>query len=151
MTTAAVRRVVTGITPEGESAVLDDSPVTALDLAVPGFELLSLWHTNAGVSVPGSERSAAVIEGDPKPGETTCLYWVFPPGDAPRDMHSAAAVDTVYVVSGEICLRLGGGEDVALGAGDCVVQQGATHTWTNRSDSSAALLIFRVGAEHHDQ
>lgn len=143
----SVRRVVTGMTADGRSLVVGDCAVPQLDIDIPGFAVVPLWHTDASSPAPGAAPSAMVPSGDPQPGQTTVLWSMFGPGDAPRSMHASPTIDHVYVVSGEICLLVDGGQEVPLSANDFLVQQGARHTWVNRSTEPACLLIFRVGAE----
>ncbi|MEU1981980.1 cupin domain-containing protein [Nocardia sp. NPDC019395] len=55
-------------------------------------------------------------------------------------MHRTDSVDFVFVVSGRGRMRLGDGVDVALRAGDCVIQNGTPHAWFN--DGSEEPFVF---------
>ena len=48
-------------------------------------------------------------------------------------MHTTQTVDLDLVLEGEIWLELDDGEEVLLGPGDCVIQNGTRHAWHNRS------------------
>jgi len=51
-------------------------------------------------------------------------------------MHKTRTVDYCIVFSGEIWAVLDEGE-VLLRAGDCLVQRGTHHAWSNRTDEPA--------------
>ncbi len=55
-------------------------------------------------------------------------------------MQRTATLDYVFVLSGEVTLVLDTGE-VQLKEGDTVVQLGAAHAWSNRSDRPCELFI----------
>lgn len=61
------------------------------------------------------------------------------PGRHPL-MHRTESVDYGVVLDGEIVLVLDG-EEVALRAGDVVVQRGTIHAWANRSNRIARMLF----------
>ena len=79
-------------------------------------------------------------------GGTRWSMLTFHPGARARGMHRTQTVDFVQVVSGEIYLVLGGGEERRLGPGDAVVQQGATHAWENRSDEPCVMSAIMLTA-----
>ena len=64
------------------------------------------------------------------------------PGRHPL-MHRTQSVDYGIVLEGEIVLLLDD-EEVALKAGDVVVQRGTIHAWANRSDRIARMLFVLV-------
>lgn len=59
-------------------------------------------------------------------------------------MQRTATLDYVFVLSGEVTLVLDA-EEVQLKAGDTVVQLGAAHAWSNRTDSPCELFISSHG------
>jgi len=58
-------------------------------------------------------------------------------------MHRTESVDYAVVLSGEITLLLDD-QDVALKAGDVVIQRGTNHAWSNRSDKPAMMLYVLI-------
>jgi hypothetical protein len=78
-----VRRVVTGIGPEGRSGVVSDgsAPRAASYRSVPGFESALIWSTAAqttvGAGTPRDDSPQANFV--PCPGETRLMLVSFPP------------------------------------------------------------------------
>ena len=62
-------------------------------------------------------------------------------------MHRTLSCDYVAVMSGEIVLRLDGGEEKTVRAGEFIVQRGANHEWINRSDEVCRILVVGVASE----
>src|SRR4030095_16483407 len=56
-------------------------------------------------------------------------------------MHRTETIDYAIVLEGEITLFLGD-EEVALKAGDVVIQRGTNHAWSNRSSKPARMLYI---------
>jgi mannose-6-phosphate isomerase-like protein (cupin superfamily) len=66
-------------------------------------------------------------------------------GDAPHPyMHKTGSLDFCFVIEGEITLVLDTGQ-VALKAGDIVVQRGTNHAWSNKSDQPCRVVF----TSHH--
>ena len=67
--------------------------------------------------------------------------------DNPRHpgMHRTDTVDYAVVVSGEIWAVMDEGETL-LRAGDCLVQRGTSHAWSNRSDRPCRVAFVLVSA-----
>ncbi len=61
-------------------------------------------------------------------------------------MHTTDTVDFDLVLSGEVWLELDDGEEVKLGPGDCVVQNGTRHAWHNRGAVPVTIATALVGA-----
>lgn len=58
-------------------------------------------------------------------------------------MHRTETVDYAVVLSGEIVMLLDDSE-VTLKAGECLIQRGTNHAWTNRSDEPCRVLFVLV-------
>lgn len=58
-------------------------------------------------------------------------------------MHRTETVDYAVVLEGEITLILDEGE-VALKAGDIVIQRGTSHAWSNRSGKNVKMLYVLI-------
>jgi mannose-6-phosphate isomerase-like protein (cupin superfamily) len=88
---------------------------------------------------------AALAEFDQKlPG---LVEYVEP--DAPG-MHTTATIDYGVVVSGQATLELDDGKTVALNPGDCYIQNGTRHRWSNAGKVPAVVAVVLLGA-HHDK
>jgi len=58
-------------------------------------------------------------------------------------MHRTETVDYAMVLSGEIVMLLDETE-VTLKAGECLIQRGTNHAWTNRSDQPCRVMFVLV-------
>jgi mannose-6-phosphate isomerase-like protein (cupin superfamily) len=61
-------------------------------------------------------------------------------------MHKTNTVDYAIVLSGEIYAMLDEGE-VLLRAGDCLVQRGTRHAWSNRTEKPCVIAFVLVAAK----
>ena len=61
-------------------------------------------------------------------------------------MHRTETVDYAVVLSGEIVMLLDDSE-VTLKEGECLIQRGTNHAWTNRSDKPCRMLFVLVDGE----
>jgi mannose-6-phosphate isomerase-like protein (cupin superfamily) len=61
-------------------------------------------------------------------------------------MHKTDTIDYCVVLSGEIWAVLDEGE-VLLRAGDCLVQRGTNHAWSNRSDTPCVIAFVLIAAK----
>jgi quercetin dioxygenase-like cupin family protein len=171
-----MRRIITGHNAQGKSVILSDGPSPhVLELAgMPGLALINLWVTDgAPASNAGSADAAArpvVLE---PPARGTIFRVVdFPPdaamagrldrgkafeamgaghameAGAPRHpgMHKTSSVDYALVLDGEIWALMDEGE-VLMHAGDCLVQRGTNHAWSNRTDRPCRMAFILVNAD----
>jgi mannose-6-phosphate isomerase-like protein (cupin superfamily) len=60
-------------------------------------------------------------------------------------MHRTHTLDYCVVLSGEIYVVLDEGE-VLLRAGDCLVQRGTRHAWSNRTEEPCIIAFVLVAA-----
>lgn len=85
----------------------------------------------------------------PVPGGAHFIVWQLPPdqsGRNPAGMHATDTVDYVIILSGSVTQLLDSGEEVNLSAGDCLVQGGNAHEWSNRSGQPCVMAVVMVGA-----
>ena len=61
-------------------------------------------------------------------------------------MHKTDTVDYAIVLSGEIYAVMDEGE-VLLRAGDCLVQRGTSHAWSNRTQTPCVIAFVLVAAK----
>jgi quercetin dioxygenase-like cupin family protein len=50
-------------------------------------------------------------------------------------------------MSGEIVLRLDGGEEKTIKAGDFIVQRGVNHQWINRTAEICRIMVVMVASQ----
>ncbi len=170
-----IRRVVTGHNEQGESIIVSDepSPNTLAVLDDPAYGLTDLWVTSstpADNSTDGDPAARKVVLEPPASG-TIFRVVEFPPDaqmagkldrelafekmDAPGvmdnsssrhpGMHKTSTVDYAIVISGEIYAMMDVGETKLL-AGDCLVQRGTNHAWSNRSDKPCLVAFILIDA-----
>ena len=171
-----VRRIITGHNAQGKSVILSDalSPHTLSLIEDPPLGLTDLWVTasapadNAG-SADAAARPALTLE--PSRGGTIFRVVEFPPDQATvgkldraklfealhaggamdqtgarhPGMHKTATVDYAIVLSGEIYAMMDEGETL-MKAGDCLVQRGTNHAWSNRSQAPGLVAFVLVAA-----
>ena len=171
-----IRRIITGHNAKGQSVILSDAPSPhALSLIDdPAFGLTDLWVTsgspadNAG-SADAAARPAITLE--PPRGGSIFRVVEFPPdratvgkldrtklfevmhasgamdqeGARHPGMHKTATVDYAIVLSGEIYAMMDEGETL-MKAGDCLIQRGTNHAWSNRSQQPCLVAFVLVSA-----
>jgi mannose-6-phosphate isomerase-like protein (cupin superfamily) len=149
---ATARRVVTGVDDEGRSCVVSDGPAPVAG----GF--VELWATDGPVEQPLPPGALAeAIE--PPPGGTWWRLFTIPPVAEMRErlagatvpgidrdgFHTTATVDYVTVLEGEVTLVLDRAQ-IALRAGDCVIQRGTRHAWRNHGDVPVRMMAMMLSA-----
>jgi mannose-6-phosphate isomerase-like protein (cupin superfamily) len=169
-----IRRVVTGHDARGKSVIVSDGPSPHV-LMIPGrddFGLTNLWVTDGAPAsnVGNADAAARPVVLEPPAGGSIFRVVEFPPDkvaasfdrkaafssmgadhamdpDASRHpgMHKTATVDYAIVLSGEIWALMDEGETL-LKAGDCLVQRGTNHAWSNRSDAPCLVAFILVSA-----
>jgi naringenin degradation protein FdeH len=170
-----MRRVVTGHDASGRSVVLSDgeSPHHFVLEKAGGLGLTELWETRSAPADNTGRADAAEHERriEPVNGGTVFRVIEYPPdrerlksidpeahfasmGARAADaatrrhpgMHRTDTIDYCIVLSGEIWAVLDEGE-VLLRAGDCLVQRGTNHAWSNRGDAPCTVAFVLVAAE----
>src|SRR5260370_25510167 len=166
-----MRRIPTGHNAQGKSIILSDGPSPhVLELAgMPGLALTNLWvrdgppARNAGsadaaarpvvleppargtifrvVDFPPDAAMAAAMDRG-KAFEAMGAGHAMDPGAARHPgMHKTSTVDYALVLDGEIWALMDEGE-VLMRAGDCLVQRGTNHAWSNRSDPPCRVAFI---------
>jgi mannose-6-phosphate isomerase-like protein (cupin superfamily) len=169
--------VVTGHDSNGKAVVASDEEVDPTTVALaPGSEFHRLWGGDAPPSFPDTGAPAPQEAYFPPVGGFRFGLFSVPPArgatgdidlptafaemeeklpglaghmepDAPG-MHTTATIDFEVVLQGSVTLELDDGAKVILGVGDTVVQNGTRHTWHNRGETTARLIVVMVGANH---
>ena len=169
------RRVVTGHDAQGRSVILMDgeSPHSFVLEKAGGLRLTELWETTSSLADNSGGTDAAAHEQriQPKGGGTVFRVIEYPPdsvrlktlkpeeyfpsmgaraADAAKrrhpGMHKTDTVDYAIVLSGEIYAVLDEGEAL-LRAGDCLVQRGTSHAWSNRTQEPCVIAFVLVAAK----
>jgi len=169
-----IRRVITGHNAEGKSVILSDepSPNSVAILEDPAYGLTDLWVTTktpADNSQNGDPAARRVVLEPPSCGSIFRVV-EFPPdkqmaGKVDRKavfekisagktmdaegrhpgMHKTSTVDYAIILAGEIYAMMDIGE-TKLTAGDCLVQRGTNHAWSNRSDKPCLVAFILLDA-----
>ena len=166
------RRVVTGHDAQGRSVILMDGESTHSFVVekAGGLRLTELWETTSSPADNSGGADAAEHERriEPRGGGTVFRVIEYPPdsvrlktlkpeeyfssmgaqaADAARHpgMHKTDTVDYPIVLSGEIVAVLDEGEAL-LRAGDCLVQRGTSHAWSNRTQEPCVIAFVLVAA-----
>ncbi len=159
----AIRRVVTGHTPEGQAVVVSDAELTSIPIGDQGSATTLLWNRDDPGTFPDDGSQPVMSSAFPPPGGCSLAVMELAPGgdelhqfvrsalapwadpDEPG-MHRTATMDYDVVLEGTIGLELDNGAEVTLKPGDVVVQNGTRHRWHNRGNTVARLLAVSVGA-----
>ena len=159
----AIRRVVTGHTPEGEAVVVTDGEVTSISIGDQGSATTLLWNRDDPGMFPDDGSQPIMSSAFPPPGGCSLAVMELAPGgdefqefvrsalapwadpDEPG-MHRTATLDYDVVLDGTSGLELDNGAEVTLKPGDVVVQNGTRHRWHNRGNTVARLVAVSVGA-----
>jgi mannose-6-phosphate isomerase-like protein (cupin superfamily) len=172
-----IRRVITGHNKDGKSVIVSDeaSPNTLTLLDNPACGLTDLWVTHATPADNSSKGDAASRKISLSPPASGSIFRVveFPPDmqlaqkfdrkavfaamgahdamDSSADarhpfMHKTNTVDYAIVLAGEIYAMMDIGE-TKLSAGDCLIQRGTNHSWSNRSDKSCLVAFILIDAQ----
>jgi mannose-6-phosphate isomerase-like protein (cupin superfamily) len=175
MTPRRHRRVVTGHDDKGRAVVLFDgeSPHSFFLEKAGGLRLTEIWETRGSPADNTGRDDAADHERriEPAGGGSVFRIIEYPPDrvrlrtlDPDRffhamgaraaeaatrrhpGMHKTDTVDYCVVLSGEIWAVLDEGE-VLLRPGDCLVQRGTNHAWSNRSEAPCVIAFVLIAAK----
>ncbi len=143
-----IRRVVTGHDADGRAIVTSESEMDNLKVMKSGNRGVLLWAT---------DESPTPVEGDddpayremgiaPPPGGSAFRILEVPAG---KDafMHCTDTIDYCIVMQGECVMLLDDGAEVAMRAGDVMVQRGTWHGWANRSAEPVRLAFVLISAQ----
>ena len=144
------RRIVTIDDGNGRGVVESDGAPSMYGGAdsAEGVEIEVMWVvTDAPPDLDRVDADHPAWNLGPVPvGGTRWSMLTFYPGAKARGMHRTQTIDFVQVISGEIYLVLGDGEERRLGPGDSVVQRGATRAWENRSNEPCVVSAIMMTA-----
>jgi mannose-6-phosphate isomerase-like protein (cupin superfamily) len=162
-----VRRVVTGQSKSGRAKITADGPVPTVVGIDGGPVLLEIWKTTstpATLTDDTDEPAAGPWTLEPPRNGSLLRIVEIPPddqmakaaadperkqlgevGDGAAVMHRTATIDYGIVLEGRITLVVEDGE-TELTVGDVVVQRGANHAWSNRSNKPCRMAFVMIDA-----
>ena len=166
-----IRRVVVA-SRKGKSVVVDDTELPVQDFY--GFRTTEIWETVGIPIIPFRDedyKKQLAMEITP-PGVTRMRLVLAPPdeevfrkarerGTDPSEewrelfddefrMHSTDTVDYIFIVSGEVWMKLDDEAEVHLKAGDCAFLDGSRHGWRNKSSENCVVLGIMIGAKRDE-
>jgi hypothetical protein len=148
-----LRVVVTGIDESGRSVIVSDGEPGLMLREMPGGFLGDLWKTDVMPTTNQDGYAPLEYALEPKgAGGISFRVAAIPPekdGSEYADekvfgMHQTDTIDFVTIISGAIHLRLEGGLEVLLEAGDTLIQRGTSHAWINRGDVPCVFSAVMV-------
>jgi quercetin dioxygenase-like cupin family protein len=142
--TLRVRRVVTGLDAKGKAVVADDR-VLPVATRRPGQSGCNVWAVDELPAELAAPDRAADLVGSTIPNGAVFRVVRYEAGTSGR-MHRTRSVDCGVVLSGSIALELDDGAEVALDAGDVLVQRGTIHNWINRGTEPCTIAFVLLGA-----
>jgi mannose-6-phosphate isomerase-like protein (cupin superfamily) len=169
------RRVVTGHDAAGRSIILmDGTPDSVVLPSSGGLRNTELWATSTAPADNSGNADAAIRPRRIAPDGSGTVFRIieYPPdsvrlksidpeahfsgmGVARRPdgaeqrhkgMHRTDTVDYAIILSGEIHAVVDEGE-VLLRQGDCLIQRGTNHAWSNRTEQPCLIAFVLVGAQ----
>jgi mannose-6-phosphate isomerase-like protein (cupin superfamily) len=161
----AVRRVVTGHTPDGKAIIASDEEVAATPVGRLGSATTLVWGRDDVAEFPDDGTQPPRETVFPPPGGCAVAVLEIAPGGEDFDefvrtalapwadpdtpgMHRTATIDYDVVLEGTVGLQVDDGVVVALHPGDIVVQNGTSHRWLNQGDTVVRILAVTIGAKN---
>ncbi|NIO09540.1 MAG: cupin domain-containing protein [Deltaproteobacteria bacterium] len=170
-----IRRIVTGHDAQGRSVILMDGDAPNVRERPGGGAVTNIWTTDsAPASNRGSEDMGSRLNTlQPPPNGAGFRIVEYPPDSARfaagtkedtafRDaglgraaatdtsrhpgMHKTNSIDYALVLSGEIYAVMDEGETL-MRPGDCLIQRGTSHAWSNRSNEPCLVAFVLIDAE----
>jgi mannose-6-phosphate isomerase-like protein (cupin superfamily) len=171
-----VRRIVTARGADGVSRIVADGPIG--EAYHPGNNpkhiIQEIWRTRETpatyemvqpelasfrLAPPAQGTAFRIIDLPPdRERDFSTLKQVFDGYHAPQALapaparhpafHETATVDYAVVLEGEVWALLDEGEAL-MQAGDVLIQLGANHAWSNRSEANCRLLFVLIDAQPH--
>ena len=148
-----IRRVVTGHDADGKAVIVDDKMMDNVIVMPSGHSGALMWvadpddaHVNGPVD-QHEDRAYRKLPGiAPPAGGHVFRILQLAPGKS-AFMHRTNTIDYAIVLQGACVMKLDGDEEVAMNAGDVMVQRGTWHGWENRGDEPCRLAFILISSE----
>lgn len=170
-----IRRIVTGHNAEGRSVFLMDQNAENVRDRPGGGAVIDLWTTDSTPADNGGDEDTGKRPGSLQPPPMGSRFRVvdYPPDSArfaagtKKDtsfrnaglgrsaatdtsrhpgMHKTDTIDYAIVLSGEIYAVMDEGETL-MRQGDCLIQRGTSHAWSNRSNENCQVAFVLIDAK----
>ncbi|WP_020495861.1 cupin domain-containing protein [Sciscionella marina] len=160
--THRVRRIVTGLGPDGGSTVLleDEGRWARTGHGVPTYVVTDIWRTGTAPADNSGPLRDPMDTGEKLSIAPTATGTVFRTLELPPDsewrfdsdgneirplaVHTTRSIDYAIVLRGEVWAVLDATE-VRMREGDVLVQRGTSHAWSNRSGDPCLIAFVLVG------
>ena len=146
--TANPRLVVTAHDPSGTAIFASDAPIDLFYPMGPQGSSFAVFDRRGAVPVNNVDRaepSGSTIPRCPPRGAIFCITNIAPGFTVP--MHRTLSLDWAVVLSGEIVLRLEGGAEKTVRAGEFIVQGGVNHQWVNETAEVCRIAVASLDAD----
>lgn len=160
------RKIITGIDKKGKAVFDSDEqvPITIMPENFPGFALTELFYTEDDPQTSETMQKIRPYDIElPKGAFRFCICEIPPLSDLvtyakknnlplPLDekdylLHKTQSIDYLYILQGEVVLRLDSGEEKLVKKGDFTVQRATVHGWNNLTAQPCVILCIMIGVE----
>ncbi|KAL6721870.1 hypothetical protein ACLMJK_000975 [Lecanora helva] len=146
---APPRVVTTTHKSDGTTVIGSDAQATPFFPFGPGGSSFSIFHSSDTVPVsntgPLPSTVTSTVPRAPPNGVMFCTSDISPGQTSP--MHRTVSLDYACVLSGEITLKLDGGEETIVKTGEFILQRGGMHLWFNHTQEPCRILCVLLGSE----
>ncbi|GJN82185.1 hypothetical protein PLIIFM63780_005722 [Purpureocillium lilacinum] len=142
------RLVRTSHTEDGKSIISSDSDMPSFSPFGPQGSSFAVFDVRNSIPVTNTDPISSfsnTLPRCPPGGSVFCITDIKPGGRAP--MHRTQSIDYCIVLSGEIVIRLDGGEQRTVRSGEFIVQQGVNHQWINEAQETCRIAFVMLGAQ----
>ncbi|TVY42662.1 hypothetical protein LCER1_G008633 [Lachnellula cervina] len=142
------RVVVTTHAADGTSRFGADREVPLFRPMGPAGSSFAVFDRRGAVPVNNlepTEEYAEMLPRCPPGGVIFCISNIA--GNFTVPMHRTLSIDYAVVLSGEIVLRLDGGDEKTVRPGEYIVQGGVNHQWINRKSETCRIMFVTASAE----
>lgn len=140
-----IRRIITGHDDSGNAVFVEDGACPHVQ-EIMGAGTADLWQNTA--TPAGNSRLDYFVGGavlkPPVGGSVFRVVEFAPHTSCPS--HRTASIDYTCVISGELYAVVEDDERL-MRPGDVIIQRGTVHSWENRSDEPARIVVVLVDAE----
>jgi quercetin dioxygenase-like cupin family protein len=143
-----IRRIVTGHDATGKAIVEKDEVMSNVKTMPSGHKGCLMWVTDdTPAAVDGAEDPASRDMGIAPPPRGSVLRILELAQGKAAFMHRTDTLDYCLVLQGECVMKLDDGAEVALSAGDVLIQRGTWHGWENRGPTPCRLAFVLIGGK----